>query len=311
MSDLCIKAETLTKRFGPLLAVDNVSLEIPRAKIFGFLGPNGSGKSTILRMLTGLLKPSEGQIEVLGYRLPRQAEKIRGKIGYMTQSFSLYRDLSVAENLNFVAKIYNFDKHRARKRVSELLALYQLEQHASQIVGKLSGGEQQRLSLAAAILHEPELLFLDEPTAAVDPQSRRDFWENLFELSERGTTILVSTHYMDEAERCHSLGILTLGRLVALGTPLALMQALDARVVELEGETLRDIKHRLLIFPEIVSIAQQGMRLRVLVDETVGSPEKWIKAQLKLEDDALDISNVRPNLEDVFVKITQRSKNAC
>ncbi|HYQ73363.1 MAG TPA: ABC transporter ATP-binding protein, partial [Gammaproteobacteria bacterium] len=194
-----IQSRGLTRRFGRLVAVDRIDLAIPRNVIYGFLGPNGSGKSTTIRMLCGLLTPSAGEAEVLGLTVPGEAEALKQKIGYMTQRFSLYGDLSIRENLDFVSRIYCLPRAQRASRISELLETYHLTGRAQQYAGTLSGGEKQRLALAAATLHRPELLFLDEPTSAVDPQTRRDFWETLFALVDAGTTILVSTHYMDEA----------------------------------------------------------------------------------------------------------------
>ncbi|MDH3535107.1 MAG: ABC transporter ATP-binding protein, partial [Gammaproteobacteria bacterium] len=225
--DYAIESTGLTRRFGSLTAVDHVNLAIPRKRIFGFLGPNGSGKSTTIRLLCGLLTPSEGSVEVLNYRIPEQAEVLKQKIGYMTQRFSLYEDLTVRVNLEFIAQIYCIEKAQRRARIEEALATYRLEDLVQQLAGTLSGGQRQRLSLAAATLHRPELLLLDEPTSAVDPQTRRDFWDRLFHLVDGGTTILVSTHYMDEAERCHNLAILDHGRIVANGEPETLMQEMD------------------------------------------------------------------------------------
>lgn len=214
-----IRARGLTKRFGSLTAVDGLDLAVDRAEVFGFLGPNGCGKSTTIRMLCGLLLPSAGEIEVLGYRIPEDAEALKRRIGYMTQKFSLYEDLSVMENLDFLATVQGLDRRAARQRIEELLERYWLADRRKQLAGTLSGGQKQRLALAGAVLHKPDLLLLDEPTSAVDPQSRREFWDSLFELAEAGTTLLVSTHYMDEAERCTRLGILDAGRLVADGSP--------------------------------------------------------------------------------------------
>jgi ABC-2 type transport system ATP-binding protein len=216
---LAIRARGMTRRFGGLVAVNAVDLDVPRACVHGFLGPNGSGKSTTIRMLCGLLTPSAGEIEVLGLRIPAQAEALKRRIGYMTQRFSLFDDLSVRENLDFMATVQGLSARDARARLEELLRQYHLDDRARQLAGTLSGGQKQRLALACAVVHRPELLFLDEPTSAVDPESRRDFWEKLFELADAGTTILVSTHYMDEAERCHRLAILDHGVLVADGTP--------------------------------------------------------------------------------------------
>ncbi len=211
MTELAIKTKGMTKRFGGMTAVDSLDLEIPRGTIYGFLGPNGCGKSTSIRMLTGLLSPTEGEVSVLGLSVPGDAEKLRLRIGYMTQKFSLYDNLTVRENLEFVRQIYGLGK-TGKQRVEELLSLYGLSDRQKQMAGSMSGGQKQRLALAAATIHQPELLFLDEPTSAVDPENRRDFWERLFDLCNDGTTILVSTHYMDEAERCHQLAILEQGQ---------------------------------------------------------------------------------------------------
>ena len=185
MNDAAIVSRGVTRRFGKLVAVDDVDLTIPRGKIYGFLGPNGSGKTTTIRMLCGLLKPTDGSVEVLGMQLPRDAEKVRPRIGYMTQKFSLYEDLSVRENLDFIARIYSMRRRRRRQRIDANLVKYMLDDRPNQRAGTLSGGQKQRLALAAVTLHEPELLLLDEPTSAVDPKSRRDFWDGLFELARR------------------------------------------------------------------------------------------------------------------------------
>ena len=231
-----IEARGLTRSFGKLVAVDHVDLTIPRARIYGFLGPNGSGKSTTIRMLCGLLEPSAGSVRVLGHEMPRDAEQMRAKLGYMTQRFSLWDDLTVHENLNFMARIFGLSGAERERRIAELAAEFELEKLLPQRAGTMSGGQRQRLALAAATLHRPELLLLDEPTSAVDPRSRRDFWESLFVLVGRGTTILVSTHYMDEAERCHRLAILDRGRLVGGGRAEGADGGIPAIVVEIEAE---------------------------------------------------------------------------
>ncbi len=297
-----IQAKGLTRRFGDFTAVDQLDLNIERARIFGFLGPNGCGKTTAIRMLTGSLQASEGSVSVLGTALPGGAEALRLKVGYMTQKFSLYESLTVAENLEFVARIYALKGSERRVRLRELLATYGLEQKAKALAGSLSGGQKQRLALAAAVLHRPELLFLDEPTSAVDPENRREFWEQLFDLCDQGTSILVSTHYMDEAERCHNIAILKEGQKRADGTPEALMEAMDACVLELECDGLRKIKETLLGFDEVKSAAQLGTRLRVLIRRDVADPEAWIRQHISTPDAIID--RVRPSLEDVFVTST-------
>ena len=261
MSEYVIEAVNMTRKFADFTAVDKLNLKVQKGIIYGFLGPNGCGKSTSFRMLTGLLSPTEGEVTVLGYSLPKEADKLRMKIGYMTQKFSLYENLTVFENLNFVRQIYGVKK----SRIDELFSIYRLEQLKDQLVGSMSGGQKQRLALAAAVIHKPELLFLDEPTSAVDPESRRDFWEQLFDLSDAGTTIIVSTHYMDEAERCHKLAILENGVKQADGSPQELISNMGVSVFEIEGDDLRTLKSKLSALKNIVSAAQLGSRLRVIV----------------------------------------------
>jgi ABC-2 type transport system ATP-binding protein len=291
----------LTRRFGERVAVDHLDLEIPRARVSGFLGPYGSGKSTTMRMLCGLLVPSEGEAIVLGLSMPRDAEALRRRLGYMTQRFSLYEDLTVRENLEFLAAVHDLARGAARARIDALLAELALAPRAEQLAGTLSGGQRQRLALAGAILHEPELLVLDEPTSAVDPQSRRDFWEALFELAERGVTILVSTHFMDEAERCHELAILDRGRLVASGPPRRLLAEIPDRVVEIESEEPRAARALLEQQPAVRSAAQLGARLRALVDPALAEPARTLEAALAARGVAARAQLASPSLEDVFV----------
>lgn len=303
-TDVVIQASGLTKRFGQLTAIDNLNLRVRRAEVFGFLGPNGSGKSTTIRMLCGLLLPSAGEIEVFGYQIPRDAEALKRRIGYMTQKFSLYDDLSVLENLGFLATVQGLDKGAARKRIAELLERYWLGDQRQQLAGTLSGGQRQRLALAGAVLHKPDLLLLDEPTSAVDPQSRREFWESLFELADAGTTLLVSTHYMDEAERCTRLGILDDGRLVADGSPRALLDALPGRPLLIECAQPRQAKHALHDCTDVLAMAQIGLALRVLV----ASEDAREHIEQRLRDAHIDaqIRSTEANLEDVFVSVTRQ-----
>ena len=304
MTEMAIEATGLTRSFGDLKAVDSLDLQIPKGCIYGFLGPNGSGKSTSIRLLTGLLNPDSGEINVLGLKLPAQAEALRRRIGYMTQKFSLYGDLTVEENLRFMAKIYGVHGRDEKQRVASLLELYELNDQKRQLADTMSGGQKQRLGLAAATIHEPELLFLDEPTSAVDPENRREFWEKLFDLSDAGTTILVSSHYMDKAERCHGLAILANGKKRADGSPQELMDEMGANVVEIGGSGLRQLKKDLVELPEIISAAQQGIRLRVLVDDGVSEPLAWMQQQSAISSGDFELRVVRPSLEDVFVTST-------
>ena len=245
MSDNAIVTQGLTRKFGDFVAVDNLNLTVPKGAIYGFLGPNGCGKSTTLRMLTGLLTPSQGKVDVLGLSIPQQAEQLRLRMGYMTQKFSLFQDLTIYENLEFMGQMFGLSNKQLKPRIHEQLAVYGLDQRVKQRAGSLSGGQKQRLALAGATIHKPELLLLDEPTSAVDPENRRDFWEKLFDLSDQGTSMLVSTHYMDEAERCHKLAILEQGKKRADDEPENLMSALGSRVIEVEVKQARLTKKKL------------------------------------------------------------------
>ncbi|HVL01316.1 MAG TPA: ABC transporter ATP-binding protein [Dongiaceae bacterium] len=309
MSDMAIVARGLGRQFGTLKAVDGLDLHVPRQRIYGFLGPNGCGKTTAIRLLTGLLTPTSGEVDVLGLRLPQQANALRFKIGYMTQKFSLYGDLTVKENLQFVAQIYGITGSEQKRRIEELLSTYDLQTRTGQLAGSMSGGQRQRLALAAAIMHNPELLFLDEPTSAVDPENRRRFWEQLFDLCDAGTTILVSTHYMDEAERCHQLAILEAGQKRADGSPAELMENMGAQVVEITAPDLRRLKEQLLAVNGVLSAAQLGSRLRVLVSRRQGDPIAFLRAQPAVATD-FELDVVRPSLEDVFVTSTGTARQA-
>lgn len=306
---LAIQARGLTKRFGELIAVNAVDLRVPRRNVYGFLGPNGSGKSTTIRMLCGLLTPSAGDIEVLGLRIPEQAEQLRTRIGYMTQKFSLFEDLSVRENLEFLAAVQNLSKAEARKRIDELVEQYHFQDRQKQLAGTMSGGQKQRLALAGAVIHRPELLFLDEPTSAVDPESRRDFWEKLFELADAGTTILVSTHYMDEAERCHRIAILDRGVLVADGTPLDLTGELAGRTLAVEAAQPRQAQKVLLDLPDVISVAQIGNTLRVLMAGN-GDAAGRVADGLRRAGLQAEVAPSQANLEDVFVAATRGRPDA-
>lgn len=303
-SALAIRARGLTKRFGSLVAVDHVDLSVPSAHVYGFLGPNGSGKTTTIRMLCGLLTPTEGDVEVLGLRIPEEAEALRRRIGYMTQKFSLFEDLTVRENLEFLASVQDIPRAQAARRIDELVEQYHFADRQKQLAGTMSGGQKQRLALAGAVIHEPELLFLDEPTSAVDPESRRDFWEKLFDLADAGTTLLVSTHYMDEAERCHRIAILDRGALVADGTPAELTSALQGRTVEVMAAQPRRAQQVLVGVPGVLSVAQIGNTLRVLNERDGDAAEHLRKA---LADAGLqaEVTATHPNLEDVFVSSTR------
>jgi ABC-2 type transport system ATP-binding protein len=261
-------------------------------------------------MLCGLLVPTRGSVTVLGHSVPRDSEVVRRKMGYMTQRFSLWDDLSVLENLEFMCRVYGLNRATRRERIADRLRNYDLEALARQRAGTLSGGQRQRLALAAATLHEPELLLLDEPTSAVDPQSRRDFWENLFALVARGTTILVSTHYMDEAERCHRLAILDQGRIAAEGEPKALARDIDAIVIEISNADFEAARTALARVPAVRSVAQLGNRLRVLLPRSTVDPLELLRAALATDNGTATVERVGASLEDVFVAATRLREDA-
>ena len=302
--DYAIESRGLSKHFGDLKAVSELDLKVPRGQIYGFLGPNGSGKSTTIRMLCGLLTPTEGSATVLGTEIPGNARHLKPKIGYMTQKFSLFGDLTVFENLQFMAEIYSFPKASRSARIDELLEKYDLIDQRRQLAATMSGGQKQRLALACAVLHHPELLLLDEPTSAVDPQSRRDFWANLFRLAEGGTTILVSTHYMDEAERCHRLAILDHGVKVADGTPLQLQANTGMHIIEVLADDPYRAQAALDHGDGIASVTQLGMRLRVLIPVEVEDPVGKVTGLLNGHNVQAEVRVTTASLEDVFVAVT-------
>jgi len=302
-----IETRGLSRRFGELVAVDGLDLEVRAGEIFGCLGPNGSGKSTLMRMLLGLLRPSGGTARVLGCSMPRECERLRSAVGYMTQRFSLYEDLSVRENLDFAARVFGLARGRRSERLHAALDRYRLERYVEARAATLSGGWKQRLALAVATIHEPKLLVLDEPTAGVDPQSRREFWEELFELASRGTTIFVSTHYMDEAVRCHRLCMLRDGRRVAVGAPAALARSLAERALDVAaGEPERAIA-ALRSCELVASTTQLGDTVHVLLRPGAPPAAEAAPALERFLAGAglpgARATRAAANLEDVFVAL--------
>ena len=293
--DLAIDVEGLTKRFGTKTVVDHFSMQVPRGQIYGFLGPNGSGKTTTIRMICGLLTPDEGRGVVLGHDIARDSEQIKREVGYMTQKFSLYEDLSIAENLDFVARMY--DVPDRKRRVANALESLGLAGRKDQLAGTLSGGWKQRLALAACLIHEPKLLLLDEPTAGVDPGARRDFWEHIHDLAHSGITVLVSTHYMDEAERCHALAYIAYGKLLAHGTIREVIDAAHLATWAIEGENLMDIAAHLRNQPGVEMVAPFGSALHVS-----GTDRAALERALALlaQRENVTTREVEPSLEDVF-----------
>ena len=301
-----IEARGLTRRFGDLIAVDDLDLDVSRGEVFGFLGPNGAGKSTLIRMLVGLLAPSAGSARVLGLEIPAQAERLRARLGYMTQRFSLYDDLSVEENLEFAAEVFGLERHLRHRRIEETLAEYELEDRRRQRPAHLSGGWRQRVALAAATIHRPELLFLDEPTAGVDPDNRRRFWDKIFELAAEGATVLVSTHYMDEAVRCHRLCVVRDGRAVAVGAPVVLTEALRGRVLQLIAVPVEEAIPALRSLPSVVSVTQLGRRVHVLLGPGLDAEREAPSLIAQLGRTGVlcrEARTAEPNLEDVFVAL--------
>lgn len=297
-----IVATDLTRRFGKFTAVDKVSFQVGQGEIFGFLGPNGSGKTTTIRMLLGLLRPTRGTATVLGYDIVHHADALRRSVGYVSQRFSLYPDLTVIENINFYGRAYEVWGKRLTERRQAVLALAGLEGTERQLTTNLAGGFKQRLALATAILHEPPLLFLDEPTAGVDPISRRDFWRLLYGLAARGTTIFVTTHYMDEAEQCHRLAFIHDGRLVASGTPSEIKEKqMRGRVVEIDCDTPGKALELLRKLDHLDEVALYGSLIHVVSDD-LGTQEPIIRAAL--ENAGIAVSSmtvIPPSLEDVFI----------
>lgn len=303
-SGYAIEARGLTKRFGDLKAVSDLDLDVPRGQIYGFLGPNGSGKSTTIRMLCGLLTPTNGTATVLDFAVPGDSKALKPKIGYMTQKFSLFGDMTVFENLQFMAEIYSYPAVKREARIDEVIEKYHLTAQRRQLAGTLSGGQKQRLALACAVLHHPELLLLDEPTSAVDPQSRRDFWSNLFRLAGDGTTILVSTHYMDEAERCHRLAILDHGVKVADGTPQELQKTTGMHILEVIANDPYTAQVVIGELREVASVTQLGVRLRVLLPDSIVEPVALVDKMLRSHGIEATVTLSQATLEDVFVAVT-------
>ncbi len=308
MTDTIIETHSLSRRFGSLVAVRDVSLSVNKAEIFGVLGPNGAGKSTTIRMLCGILDPSGGSGKVVGFDIATQAERIKERIGYMTQRFSLYEDLTVIENLTFYAGIYGVPRARRRARVEQVLEASGLGGRRKQIAGTLSGGWKQRVALASATIHEPPLLFLDEPTAGVDPVSRREFWEQIHRLASDGTTVLLTTHYMDEAERCHRLAFIFRGQLLDVGTPEQIILRRQLRALELETEKPREAAELLRGRPEVDEVAHYGHVLRVTTKGGI-DPAPFARALLEQHGIAIQsASTSRVGVEDAFVSMVREDE---
>jgi ABC-2 type transport system ATP-binding protein len=309
-----ISANQLVRRFGQFTAVNGVSFRVEKGEIFGFLGPNGSGKTTVIKMLTGLLPMTSGEATVQGIDVAADPETVRENIGYMSQNFSLYSDLTVLENLTFYGRVYGLPANRLRKRMDEVIQLNGLSPYLNRLSAQLSGGWKQRLALGCAMLHEPTLIFLDEPTAGIDPVARRQLWDLLFELSAQGITFFVTTHYMDEAERCSHVAYIYFGKVIADGTPDALRELPDVNPektyrVEITAPQVTQALRASRAMPGIRSATIFGQSVHALVDDSLDL-EKLREQFLKNNVNVAEIRPLAPSLEDVFVELTYKHQAA-
>jgi len=303
-----IEIRNLTKNFDKFIAVNNVSFDVKKGEVFGFLGPNGSGKTTVIRMILGLINPTSGSGNVLGYDISNDNEKLRNIIGYMSQKFSLYEELTVEENLDFYAGVYNLSKNKVKEKKKEILKMADLEGKENLIVSNLSGGWKQRLALGCSIIHEPKILLLDEPTGGVDPIARRQFWDIIYNLSKKGVTILVTTHYMDEAEHCNSIGFLYYGNILSIDTPNNMKEkVIDGDIIEIKtNNTLKSIE-LLKTKDKVQEASVYGAGIHVLVESNLDTD--IIKNYLtEINIEVISIKKVKPTLEDVFVFLVENEK---
>jgi ABC-type multidrug transport system ATPase subunit len=307
-AETMIECEGLTRRFGHFTAVDHVSLKVAKGSIFGFLGPNGSGKSTVIRMLCGLLEPSEGSARIGGFDVVKQNDSIKNLIGYMSQKFSLYDELTAHENLQFYGRLYGLHGDTLNKRRDELVALTHLEPYLNRRAALLSGGWRQRLAMACSLMHHPTVLFLDEPTAGIDPVARRELWDLLFEFSSQGMTLFVTTHYMDEAERCTHVGYIHMSKLIVCGAPddlktLPIVNPPGTKRLDITCEHVTIALQTLRKLAGVRTATVFGQSMHLLVDEQL--PDERIREELSRAGVAhVDIHPMGPSLEDVFVALT-------
>jgi ABC-2 type transport system ATP-binding protein len=310
MASEAVEVRELTRRFGDFIAVDAVSFTVGTGEIFGFLGPNGAGKTTTIKMLTGLLRPTSGTGRVAGYDVVREAAAIRHQIGYMSQLFSLYADLTVDENIHLFAGLYGVQGSRLEVRRGWILEMAGLTEHRDRLTGQLSLGWKQRLALGCAVLHEPPILFLDEPTSGVDPISRRDFWDLINQLAEGGTTVFVSTHYMEEAEYCHRLALMNRGRLIALDRPDRLRAKLEEPLLQLQTDDPAKAVEALRSLSIVTEAAMFGRAVHVLVTDADRALRDIPAALAAAGRECRDLRQVTPSLEDVFVALVRREGGA-
>ncbi len=303
MTEFAIHVKHLAKKFGDRVVVNDIDIKVPKGRIYGFLGPNGSGKTTTIRMLCGLLTPDKGEGTCLGYDLISQTGLIRKKIGYMTQKFSFWEDLTIRENLEFTAEIYGMD--HVRERTDQALEKLKLTNRADQLAGTLSGGWKQRLALAACILHEPEILLLDEPTAGVDPKARREFWDEINGLSEGGLTVLVSTHYMDEAERCHEIVYIAYGNIMVQGTVDFVIKSTGLKTLDVSGREAAKLRQALSGRPDIVTMALFGEDLHICGTD-IHKLEELLKPLVHKY--SVSYQEIETSLEDAFIYYLNTAK---
>ena len=298
---LAVKAENLSKVFGSLIAVNHLNLSVKRGEIFGLVGPDGAGKTTIMRMFSGILPPTEGEAWILDHPLTREAEPLKEKIGYMSQRFALYGDLTVRENINFYADLYDVPKKERSLRIELLLGFSNLVPFQNRLAQNLSGGMRQKLGLACALVHTPKVLFLDEPTNGVDPVSRRDFWRILYDLLKEGVTIFVSTAYLDEAERCHRIGLMFQGNLLSVGTPDEIKSLLQGEIWEVRCEQRMKAREMLQNVPGIRSAGIFGDRIHAVLEEGEKSRRGMETLLRERGFEVLSLRRIAPSLEDVFI----------
>jgi ABC-2 type transport system ATP-binding protein len=308
MTQNTVEVKNLVKTFGKFRAVDDVSFYIPQGEIFGLLGPNGAGKTTTIRMLIGILRPDSGTANVLGFDVRKKPEEVKKRIGYMSQKFSLYNDLSVRENLDFYAAIYNDISARQRRlRVDEMLEMVDLKEIEKSLTKSLSGAWRQRLALACSIIHKPKMLFLDEATAGVDPVARRYFWDLIYRLAGEGISVLATTHYMDEADYCNTIGMMYQGRLVSLASPDTIKDSLPGVLLQVDVKDPLEVQKVLQNVPCVLHISIQGMQLHVTVkrDSDIGTIERTL---LRANMPASNIEIIQPSLEDAFTSIVSQER---
>ncbi len=306
---VAVEVKDLVKRFGDFYAVDHVSFTVKRGEIFGFLGPNGAGKSTTIRMLCGLLSPTSGEAYVGSYDIGRQAETLRNHIGYMSQRFSLYDDLTVEENIDFFSGIYRVPREKKQERKEYVLRMAGLEDRRRSMTRILPGGWKQRLALGCAILHQPPILFLDEPTSGVDPIARRDFWSLIYQLSDAGNTIFVTTHYMDEAEYCHRLALMYRGKIIALGTPPVLKEQMHQRtLMNLESSDALESMKALEGLEGVLDVAVFGGGLHVVVQNQASAEARIRQSLLGRGITIRRLEVIQPSMEDVFVAMIEEEE---